>query len=100
MTSANNPTGLTTGDHPRLNIDTMAIQLPPGMEHRANGIARGVIDALGRLPLQTSLHLERLSIPALSLDASVPDAVIAAHIARAIHGQLLSHAGAERGEPC
>ncbi len=71
-----------------LRIDRLRLQLPPGFEHRAEGIARLVGDALGRRPVSGDRRIARLAPPAVEITAGTGDREIAGRVAAAIHRQI------------
>jgi hypothetical protein len=75
---------------PIINIDKVNLSLPPGFELRANNIGRLFAEQLSRLPITTSLSIERLSIPPLHIQPGETDTIIAQRIAHTVHSQLLS----------
>ncbi len=73
---------------PRLTIDRLRLQLPAGLQPRADAIARAVARHLAALPLSSSARLERLAVTAGEPRPGETDAVIASRIAGQIHSSL------------
>jgi hypothetical protein len=81
-----------------LHLDTLSLVLPARFRSRAKSIALQTARQLGETPLQASLALATLNVPALRLGGGESDAVIAKRIARAIHAELGVRASAAGGE--
>ena len=76
-----------------LTIDRLSLRLPPGFEHRAETIARGVGDELVRLPWSGDCHLDHLQIAPQTVRPEQSNHQIAAQIARAIHSRITEGKG-------
>jgi hypothetical protein len=70
------------------NIDNLNIQLPDGFELRANAIARETARQLSFLPLNESVNIATLNLPALNITGGESNHVIARQIAQSIHHQV------------
>lgn len=79
-----------------LTIDRIRLQLPCGMEHRADAIARRLGDELARLSWSGSANLSQLNIPAQTVQPAWSDQQIARHLAVAVQGQITK----QRGQAC
>jgi len=71
-----------------LTIDRMRINLPEGFAHRGEHIGRLVARKLANMPLETSLHIDRLSVPPVQVHPAFTDEQVARRVAMAIHSQL------------
>ncbi|MFA5241079.1 MAG: hypothetical protein WC029_01980 [Sulfuricella sp.] len=76
-----------------LTIDRIRLQLPPGLEHRADAIARRLGDELARLPWSGSLNVSQVNLPAQSVQPAWSDQQIARHLAVAVQGQIARQGG-------
>jgi hypothetical protein len=76
-----------------LTIDRIRLQLPPGLEHRADAIARRLGDELARLPWSGSLNVPQVNLPAQSVQMAWSDQQIARHLAVAVQGQIARQGG-------
>jgi hypothetical protein len=65
-------------------IDQLRLVLPPGLEHRAERIARRVAEELADLPAPRDLSLKSLSVPSVNVSPNAQDGEIAGSIARSI----------------
>lgn len=79
-----------------LTIDRLRLQLPSGLEHRADAIARRLGDELARLPWSGSLNVQQLNLPAQTVQPAWSDQQIARHLAVAVQGQIVK----QKGESC
>jgi len=50
-----------------LTIDTLSLRLPAGFEHRAERIGRLLGDGLASLAHRSSIALDRLALPPISI---------------------------------
>ena len=83
---------LSTGEV-NFTVDRLSLRLPPGFEHRADTIARGVGDELARLPWPGDYHLDHLQIAPQTVRPEQSNHQIAAQIARAIHSRITEGEG-------
>lgn len=71
-----------------LQIGRLSIHLPKSLQHRANDIADELVGCLSGLPLQKSLRIERLTVPAISIHSQAGNQEIARSMATAIHAGI------------
>lgn len=76
-----------------LTIARMHLQLPPGFEHRADGIARRLGEELARLQWPGSVTLPRLSLSPQTIHPAWSDQQIARQLAVAVQGQIVRQRG-------
>lgn len=76
-----------------LTIERIRLQLPPGLEHRADAIARRLGDELARLPWSGSVSVPQVNLPAQSVQPAWSDQQIARHLALAVQGQIARQGG-------
>ncbi|MDH3404184.1 MAG: hypothetical protein OES32_06440 [Acidobacteriota bacterium] len=76
-----------------LRIDHLRLELPPGFEDRAAGLARLVGDELAALPLTRGLRLDRLQLEPIAIAPGATDRQIAGQIATGIQRRLESESG-------
>jgi hypothetical protein len=83
-----------------LTIDTLHVQLPPGLEHRADAIVRRVASELSRasLGLDGEHRLPRAEL-SLELSPALPDGEIASRIASALLSDVRSRVAGKDVEP-
>lgn len=79
-----------------LTIDRIRLQLPSGMEHRADAIARRLGDELARLSWSGNLNVQQLNLPTQTVQTAWSDQQIARHLAVAVQGQITK----QRGQAC
>lgn len=79
-----------------LTIDRIRLQLPSGLEHRADAIARRLGDELARLPWSGSLNVPQVNLPPQTVQPAWSDQQIARHLAVAVQGQIVR----QRGKSC
>ncbi len=73
-------------------IEHLNLQLPPGFAPRADRIGRQLAEQLSRLPLSSSVTLQRLALPPVTLQAGETDTALVKRLAREVHAQLSSAA--------
>jgi hypothetical protein len=79
-----------------LTIDTLSLRLPAGFESRAEPIGRLLADALARIEIPASLHVEHLALPAIEVSRHASDADVVARITDAVRQRItVSRRGAE-----
>jgi hypothetical protein len=76
-----------------LTIERIRLQLPPGLEHRADAIARRLGDELARLPWSGSVSVQQVNVPAQTVQPAWSDQQIARHLALAVQGQIARQGG-------
>lgn len=74
-----------------LTIDRLRLRLPDHLRERAGDIARLVAEELAKLPVVSSLCLERLVIPPVEVHPRAGDREVARAVAAAIHTGICSH---------
>ncbi|PWB55645.1 MAG: hypothetical protein C3F18_05565 [Nitrosomonadales bacterium] len=79
-----------------LTIGRIRLQLPPGLEHRADAIARRLGDELARLSWSGSVSVPQVHLPPQSVQPAWSDRQIARHLAVAVQGQIAR----QKGESC
>jgi hypothetical protein len=76
-----------------LTIERIRLQLPSGLEHRADAIARRLGDELARLPWSGSVSVQQVNVPAQTVQPAWSDQQIARHLALAVQGQIARQGG-------
>lgn len=74
-----------------LTIDTLRLQLPAGLEHRAERIGRLLGDALARIEIgaaDADVALAHLALPPIAIARGASDAEIARGIASSVRRQI------------
>lgn len=75
-------------DIPKLSIDSLNLDLPPGFGPRAERIARLTARQIAGHPLGQDFFQESLTVPAISLAGGDNDYQIARRIANALSNQI------------
>jgi hypothetical protein len=76
-----------------LQIETLALSLPPGWEGRATLFARRLARLLGELELPEAVSRDRLVVPPLTLRPGESDQAVARRVARAVATALHAPTG-------
>lgn len=71
-----------------ITIGQMRLSLPPGYEHRAQGLARRVVDRLSTYVWERPIHVERVAVPPIRAVPGESEAALAVRIADAVYRQL------------
>ncbi len=74
-----------------LFIERLSLRLPPGYEHRADGILELVAQRLTDVAVDSERRIAQLRVSGVTVAATFTDAEVAGEIARAIRSEL--HAG-------
>ncbi len=80
-------------------FDQLRLVLPPGFEHRAEGIARRVAEELAEMPAPGDVSLRSLSLPSIEIQAGTSDREIAGRIARSISSSVSSSVSRPAASP-
>lgn len=78
-----------------LTIDRLRLHLPGEYQDRAQLIVKLVADQLGRISLDKSRKIERLSLAPITIAAGLPDQQLARVIATAVQTQLDGRTGSK-----
>jgi hypothetical protein len=76
-----------------LTIDRLQLQLPAGFEHRADSIARRLVEELARLAWSESASAPQVNVPAQTVQPVWSDQQIAMHLAVALQAQIMRQRG-------
>lgn len=75
------------GKH-NIHIGQMRLTLPSGYEHRAQGLARRVVDRLATYVWHRPIQVERVAVPPIQTVPGESEAALAVRIADAVYRQL------------
>ncbi|MGP0628521.1 hypothetical protein ACTRW9_02315 [Nitrospina sp. 32_T5] len=71
-----------------IEIGQVRLTLPSGYEHRAQGLARRVVDRLSTYLWNRPIQVERLAVPPIQAIPGESEAALAVRIADAVYRQL------------